>query len=56
MNYNNIFLVKYMTKLLKYININSYIIMLNKNKQLYFKTIYSLKLIKLKLLKYYIKI
>ena len=49
-------MAKYIIKLLKYININNYIIKFKKNKQSFFKLIYSLKLIKLKILKIYIKI
>ena len=43
-------------ELLKYIKINNHTIELEKNKQLFFYLIYSLKLIKLKILKTYIKV
>ena len=56
MNYHNVFLIKYIQKLLKYINKNNYIIKLKKAKYLLFKLIYSLKLVKLETLKIYIKI
>ena len=55
-NYDNIFLVKNLVKLLEYTKINDYTIKLEKNKQLFFRLIYSLKLVKLKILKTYIKI
>ena len=45
-----------MIEFLENIKINNYIIKLDKNKQLFFKLIYSLELIKLKILKVYIKI
>ena len=55
-NYYNIFLIKNTVKFLKYIKINNYIIKIEKDKQLFFRFIYSLKPIKLKILKIYIKI
>ena len=55
-NYNKIFLIKYITKLLKDIYINNYIIKLKKDNQLFLRLIYSLKLIKLEILEFYIKI
>ena len=55
-DYSNIFLVKNIIKLLENIEINKNAIKLKKDKQLLFGLIYSLKLIKLKILKTYIKI
>ena len=55
-NYSNIFLVKNIAKFLKYIKIMNFIIKLKKSNQLFFDPIYSLKLLKLKILKIYIKI
>ena len=55
-NYNNIFSAKYIIELLKYIRINDHTIKLEKNKQLFFKPIYSLEPVKLEILKIYIKI
>ena len=55
-NYNNIFLVKNVIKFSKYIKIINYIIKLEKNNQLFFKPIYSQRLIELEMLKTYIKI
>lgn len=54
-NYNNIFLTKNAVELLNYIEINDYFIKLEKDKQLSFNPIYCLKLVKLKILKSYIK-
>ena len=54
-NYNNIFSAKITIKLLEHIGINNYIIKLEKDKQLFFKFIYNLKPIELKILKIYIK-
>ena len=55
-NYNNIFLAKNITEFLKYIKKNNHIIKLKKDKQLSFNFIYNLRLVKLKILKMYIKI
>ena len=55
-NYNNIFLVENIIKLLKYTIINDYTIKLKKINYLLFESIYSLKSIKLEMLKTYIKI
>ena len=55
-DYSNIFLAEYIIKFLKYTKINNYAIKLKKNKQLSFKRIYSLGLVKLEILKTYIKI
>ena len=55
-NCSNIFLMQNIIKLLKYIIINDYIINLKKDKQLFLEFIYNLKLMKLKMLKIYIKI
>ena len=54
-NYSNIFLIKNIIDFFEYIKINDYIIKLEKSKQLFFKLIYNLGLIKLKMLKTYIK-
>ena len=56
LNYNNVFLVKNIVKLLKYIRMNDYVIKSEKSKQSLFKPIYSLKIIKLEILKTYIEI
>ena len=53
-DYNNIFLPKNVAKLLENIKINKYTIKLKEDKQLSFKSIYSLELIELKMLKTYI--
>ena len=45
-----------MTKLPKYTKINDHVIKLEENKQLFFKSIYNLGLVKLEILKTYIKI
>ena len=55
LSYANIFLLKFIIKPLKYNN-NNYIIKLEKDKKLFYSLIYNLKLIKLKILKNYIKI
>ena len=55
-NYSNIFLIKNIIEFLKYIKINDYTIKLKKSKQLFFSSIYSLKLVELETLKTYIKI
>ena len=54
-NYNNIFLAKNIAELSKYIKMNNYDIKLQKSKQPIFGPIYSLRLIKLEMLKIYIK-
>ena len=55
-HYNNVFLKKNVTKLLKYIKINNNTIKFKKNEQSSFGFIYKLELIKLEILKTYIKI
>ena len=55
-NYNNIFLAKNIVKFSKYIRIKDYIIKLKKDKQPFFELIYSLKPVKLEILKIYIEI
>ena len=54
-NYNKVFLEENVTKLLEYTKINNHIIKLEESKQLFFKPIYSLKSMKLEILKTYIK-
>lgn len=54
-NYSNIFLAKNLVEFQEYTGINNYTIKLEKNKQLFFRPIYSLKLVKLETLKTYIK-
>ena len=54
-NYSNVFSVKYAAKLLENTKINKHAIKLEKSKQSSFKSIYSLRLIKLETLKTYIK-
>ena len=54
-NFTNIFLKKLVAKLLKYLRINKYAINLELDKQLPQKLIYNLKLVKLEILKTYIK-
>ena len=54
-NYNDIFLTKNIIKLSDYTEINNHAIKLKKDKQLFFDLIYSLKLMKLEILKTYIK-
>ena len=54
-NYNNIFLVENIATLPEYTRINNHIIKLKKIKQLFFNSLYSLKLIKLKIIKTYTK-
>ena len=54
-NYSNIFLEKNIAKLLKNSRINEYPIKLEKDKQLSFRPIYSLKPIEIKTLKTYIR-
>ena len=49
-------LAKNIVELSKYIGINNYIIKLEKSKQIFFRSIYNLKLVELKILKTYIKI
>ena len=53
-NYSNIFLIKYVAKLLN-TKINEYAIKLKKSKQQLFGSIYSLRPVKLETLKTYIK-
>lgn len=55
MNYNYVFLFKSIIKLSENINITEHLIKLENGKQLFYKLIYSLKLIKLVTLKIYIK-
>ena len=55
-NNSNIFLIKNVAKLPKNSGMNKYAIKLEKSKQLSFKSIYSLKLLELKIFKTYIKI
>ena len=55
-DFDNIFFEKFAIVLFEHIKINSYGINLKKNKQLPYKLIYSLKLVKLKFLKTYIMI
>ena len=55
-DYNDVFSAKNVAKLLKNIGINEYAIELEKSKQLPFSSIYNLKLVKLEILKTYIKI
>lgn len=55
-NIFNIFLKKKVLVLLKITNLNKQAIKLQKNQQLLYKQIYSLSLVKLKILKIYIKI
>lgn len=55
-NYSHIFLVENIMELLKNIKINYYVIKLEESKQPIFCTIYSLRLIKFKILKIYIQI
>ena len=54
-NYSNVFSIENIIKLPKHSKIIDYAIELKKDKQLFFKLIYSLKLVKLKILKTYIK-
>ena len=54
-DYNNVFLIKNIAKLLENIRINEYTIKLEKNKQSLCGLIDSLRLIELKTLKTYIK-
>lgn len=55
LDYTNIFLFNLMIKLPKNTTINKHLIKLVKDKQLLYKTIYSLKLVELRTLKTYIK-
>lgn len=50
-NYSKVFSTKYIAELLKQTKINIYIIKLEKSKQSFFSTIYSLRLVKLESLK-----
>lgn len=52
---SNIFLIKKIIEFLKYIKINNNVIKLEKSKQLFFRFIYNLELVELKMLKTYIK-
>lgn len=54
-NYSDIFLVEKIVKLQEYTKINDYVRKLKKVKQLVFEPIYSLELVKLEILKSYIK-
>ena len=54
-NYCNVFLIKNIAKLSKYIKINNYIIKLKEDKQPFFNLIYSLELVELETLKTHIK-
>ena len=47
--------MKYVIEFLEHIKINNYAIKLEKSKQLFFRPIYSLKLVELEILKIYIK-
>ena len=55
-NYSNVFSAKNQAEFLEYIIINDHLINLEKHKQSFFGPIYSLKLVKFKTLKTYIKI
>ena len=55
-DYNNVFLVENIVRLSKYTGITNYTIKLEKNKQIFFGSIYCLKPIKLEILKIYIEI
>ena len=55
-NYNNVFSIENVVKLLENTGINEHVIKLEKDKQLLFGSIYSLKLVELETLKTYIKI
>ena len=54
-NYSNIFSMKNVAKLLENIRVNKYTIKLEESKQPIFRSIYSLKSVKLETLKTYIK-
>ena len=54
-DYSNVFLVENVAKLLENTRINEHAIKLKRDKQLLFSPIYNLKLVKLKILKTYIK-
>ena len=54
-NYSNIFLMEYIAELLENTKINEHVIKLKKEKQLFLRSIYSLKLVELEILKTYIK-
>ena len=56
LNYSNIFSIKNTAEFLEHIGINSYIIKLEKDKLPLFKPIYKPKLVKLEILKVFIKI
>lgn len=55
-NYNNIFLVENIAKLVKYTKMNVYTVELKRYKQLLFEHIYSLYPVELEMLKTYIKL
>ena len=54
-DYNNVFLVKNTVELLEYTKMNDHTIKLEKDKQLFFEPIYSLRLVEFETLKTYIK-
>ena len=54
-NYNNVFSLENIVKHPEYFRINNYVIEIKKSKQLFFRSIYSLKPVKLEILKTYIK-
>ena len=54
--YSIIFLVEYIAKFLENTKINEYTMKLEKSKQLFFESIYNLKLVELEILKIFIKI
>ena len=55
-DYSNVFLVENAVEFSENTRINKYAIKLEKDKQLFFNLIYSLKLVELKILKIYIEI
>ena len=55
-DYSNIFLTENLAEFLEHIKINNYVINLKKDKQLFFGSSYSLRLVELKILKTYIEI
>ena len=55
LNFTNIFLFNFRAKLSKNTNMNNYLINQINNKQLFYSLIYSLGLVKLEILKTYIK-
>ena len=56
LDYNNVFLADNVAKLLKQTKINHYTIKLKKDKQLFFRPFYILKVMELEILKTYIKL